>query len=85
MTFQQETIRIYCQVIDQELGDSLSSQAKAAFRKALQFSFGFLGTAKSKGASGKSVLSAGELAVIRSTYDSFIKGNVKLTENCMMK
>lgn len=81
----QETIRIFSQVIDQELGSSLSSQAKAAFTKALTFAFSFLGTAKSTPASGTSVLSADELSLVRSTYDSSIKGNVKLAENCMLK
>jgi len=79
-----ETIRIFGRVINLELGNALSTTVKAAFRKALKYSFRFLGTAQSKGVSGKSVLSTNELAVIRSTYE-LMKGNVKLAENCMMK
>ena len=72
-------------MIDQELGGTLSAQAKAAFNKALKYAFSFLGTAQSTGASGTSVLSADELSLVRSTYNSLIKGNVKLAENCMLK
>jgi len=80
-----ETVRIFSRVIDQELGGTLSAQAKAAFSKALKYAFSFLGTAQSTGASGTSVLSADELSLVRSTYNSLIKGNVKLAENCMLK
>ena len=71
-------------MINIELGNALSTTVKAAFRKALKYSFSFLGTAQSKGVSGKSVLSTNELAIIRSTYE-LMKGNVKFAENCMMK
>ena len=81
----QETVRIFSQVIDQELGHSLSSQAKSAFAKALRFAFSFMGTSQSAPASGRSVLSADELATIRTTYDSYIMGNVELAETCMKK
>jgi len=78
-----ETIRIFLQVLEEELGDKLSAEAKAAWQKGITYAFSFMGST-GKTATGKSILSAEELKLVRSSWPK-ISGTLNVAENALIK
>ena len=80
----QETIRIFLKVLEEEMGNKLTEEAKEAWAKGMKFAFGFLGTGKGTKASGKSALNNDAVERVRKSWE-LIKDNINIAQNCMIK
>jgi len=80
----QETIRIFLMVLEEEMGNKLTEEAKEAWAKGMKFAFGFLGTGKGTKASGKSALNKDTVERVRKSWE-LIKDNINIAQNCMIK
>ena len=82
----QETVRIFIQVLEEEMGGRLSADAKSAWNRAMTLSFvELMATSKSVNASGKSVLTSYDIKLVRQSYETEIRNNANIPPKVFLK
>ena len=82
----QETVRIFIQVLEEEMGGRLSADAKSAWNRAMTLSFvELMATSKSVNASGKSVLTSDDIKLVRQSYETKIRNNANIPPKVFLK
>lgn len=81
----QETVRIFIKVLEEEMGARLSSAAKAAWNKAMTIAFvEMMGDIPTVPVSGKSALSASDIALVRASYGA-VADNANIPPKVFLK
>lgn len=82
----KETVRIFIQVLEEEMGGRLSADAKSAWNRAMTLSFvELMATGKSVNASGKSVLTSDDIKLVRQSYETKIRNNANIPPKVFLK
>ena len=81
----KETVRIFMIVLEEEMGGRLSPAAKAAWNRFMTISFvEMMGDIPTIAASGKSALSAADIALVRASYGA-IADNTNIPPKVFLK
>lgn len=82
----QETVRIFIKVLEEEMGDRLSSEAKSAWNRIMTIALiEMMATGKPIEYSGKSILSPKDIQLVRQSYETKVRDNAQIPPKVFLK
>ncbi len=79
-------MRIFIQVLEEEMGGRLSADAKSAWNRVMTIAFvEMMATGKAVNSSGKSALTTRDIELVRQSYENKISNNPNIPPKVFLK